>query len=168
MEHVKYLLKNYRCIKGKIELLKGELNGYRGISDVEAIESLIFAKQEGEKVSNSIVSDKTGNTALSYGDHVKKLESEAKQDIREDILLHENEIMILECAVNSLSLRESKIIKDVYFNEKTQCEIAYDLNITDRWLVELKKKALQKLALRYEEYSKVFIGGANEANENVS
>lgn len=65
------------------------------------------------------------------------------KDSIEDMFLHEE--------INKLSLNELKILKERYFNDKTQCEVAKELGLNQVKVSREEQKILKKLSKSYQK-----------------
>lgn len=148
-KRVERMMKEYPQIIMEMRCLKNQIMKFKGISDVDLIESMQFSQPEGERVQTSNVSDKTAGIALSY---------EAKMDqINDDWLRHlikkhaslQEEIDFFESALQSLSGRLPEMITDMIINGLTWEDTADKYHVSRTMVARHRKKAICELETLY-------------------
>lgn len=109
--------------------------------------------------------DNQGNE-LTYGDIL-----ESGHDRPEEIYSKREELQILRRLISNLQGREKAIIKGIYFENKTQEEIAEELNLSQSYISRLVEQILIKLRNDFDRvnvYSENLEGGGDVASNKLS
>lgn len=175
-EQVEYLLKNYNQIKREIEMMtplieNGSLgeskrlcegdnlskdrvnkaNAERELMETDIIEALAFERRFGEKVQTSTIDDRTSSIALLYKD-ISEKEKQKALKLQEIIEGNKRELMKLETVLEVLGVKEIKVIKGIYLEEKKRRALARELFISENTLNRIRKKSIEELVRIYGEY----------------
>ena len=75
-------------------------------------------------------------------------------DMLEDTIKNER-IKDLKLAINTLKPVEKRVIIDIYFNNKTQLEIAEEIGVRQSYISRIKTKAIRKLKAWFEKNEKI-------------
>lgn len=145
-EYVKYLLKNYLQIKRDIEVLKVLLKIRIYESDDEIIEEMNFETFKGEKVKHRSIADKTANIAMGYKDKKEKQESDRIKELKKEIRKKEMELLKLETSVGILERPIQRVIRGLYFEDKSMVQLCRELYVSEGTLWRWRKKGVGKIA----------------------
>lgn len=148
-EYVEYLLENYNEILKDIEQLKFELETFEELVPEEMIDVMNFSTGNEERVAAYRISDKTCKIALIYTEVAKRMNNEAKEEIRKMIKATEFEIKRLNYCVDRLQPKIKEVIKGAYLNKKSWEDIRNELFISDNTLNRYRKKGIEELVIMY-------------------
>lgn len=131
-ELVETKLRNYRADKHALELLKIDVDHFRGLTCEEVIESMAFHRKTGELVKTSNVPDRTGNSAMLYRETTDTINKREMEDMMKQYSHLKHELDILESCINSLDDRHRDVIKDLYLNNKTWQQLCNKYYVSKR------------------------------------
>lgn len=104
------------------------------------------------------INEKVINDVINVNSPIDSLDREIKDEGKKLMLydvVGENkdniEEIFLHDEINKLSLEELKILKERYFNDKTQSEVAKELGITQVKVSREEQKILKKLSNSYQK-----------------
>lgn len=164
-KYVLYLLHNYKEIVATIEMLKLQLHSFQGVTDEEAIEALTFEKQTDDRIQTGKISEKTARAGLLYKEYAKRINTETKSEIMQSIAPLENEIKMLETAVEGLTHEECSVIKGLYFAGRPLPQVAGELAISERRVRYVRDTAIKRLSSIYGRFQKLSFGGVVGENQ---
>ncbi|WP_053006389.1 hypothetical protein [Desulfosporosinus acididurans] len=147
---VERLFKYYPEAKQNLEILKFQIGSYAGADEDEVIESLTYTVPEGERVSNSNISDKSSRIALIYKDIADHESQEQLQDMLKRYYLQKNELDVFEYSIKLLEPRLSRIITDIVINKMTWMEVSEKYYVSVNTVAEWRKKAIRQLTKMLE------------------
>lgn len=145
-EYVEYLLKNYHQIKRDIEVLKVLLEIRIYESDDEIIEEMNFETFKGEKMKHRNIADKTANIAMGYKDKREKQESDRIKELKKEIIKKEMGLLKLETSVGILETPIQRVIRGLYFEDKSMVQLSRELYVSEGTLWRWRKKGVGKIA----------------------
>lgn len=129
---VEYMLYNYKNTIAEIKKLKRDLeiieNDYRGVG------SIGYEEKAGP---TNAFSSSVENEVIKRAENIQRLKNK--------IRLKEIEIENINDAYDSLSENEQILIKDRYFNNKSNKYVASILNVTEQTSCDYKNKLINKL-----------------------
>lgn len=149
-EYVKYLFENYNEILRDIKQLKFELETFEELVPEEMIEAMNFSSASGRRVSDSTISDKTCKIALIYSEVSKRMNNEAKEEIRKMIVASEYEIRKLDYCIDRLEPKIREVIKNIYINKMAWMVISKNLYISENTISKYKRKGIDEITEMYE------------------
>lgn len=149
-EYVEYLLENYNEILKDIEQLKFELETFEELVPEEMIDVMNFSTGNEERVADYRISDKTCKIALIYTEVAKRMNSEAKEEIRKMIKATEFEIKRLNYCIDRLQPKLKDVIKSVYIDKIGWSDISRNLFISENTISKYKRKAVAEITEMYE------------------
>src|SRR6056297_4155112 len=101
-ERIEKIMKEYpQMIKEKLCLEK-QINGFKGITEKDIIDSMNFHQPEGDKVQTSGNSDKTSKIAINFRKQMDRVNEEWIKYLENKYYLICEEIILFESAVGSL------------------------------------------------------------------
>lgn len=154
-EEVEQKLKDYPELKRKISLLEYEQEYPVRISEREMVEAMNYAKGDGSGSPSGHVSNKTMYIALNYQQIVERINRETKDDIACHLALLSREAARLEFYISLLSPRQEQVIRQSYFEQKTNEEIGKSLSLAVRTVKDAKKRAIDMLTEMYNYVSEL-------------
>lgn len=144
-EYVEYLLENYNEILKDIEQLKFELETFEELVPEEMIDVMNFSTGNEERVAAYRVSDKTCKIALIYNEVAKRMNNEAKEEIRKMIIASEYEIKKLDYCIDRLDEKVKETIKSVYINKYSWADVCKKLYISENTLNKYRRKGIEEI-----------------------
>lgn len=153
-ERIEKLIREYPEKKMELECLEKQLRHFRGVSETDMIETMVFSQPQGERVSSSGTADKTAKVALSYRDRMESINGEWYRHLEEEYLKLNEEVRFFEGALWSLRGKSGQIIRDIVLDGQTW-EMAADNNgISRRTVGYHRKQAIDDLVSLYEKREK--------------
>ncbi len=166
-ENILSFLKNYRETKATLNMLKLELNGFRGITSAEAIDALTFHHTDSDCVHSSRISNKTASISIHYAEYTKKLNDEARREILVQFTELQQRTSRLETAVNGLPVCECAVITGFYFDHKPVSQLAGELAVAERTIRRYRGTAVDRLVAIYTQYNTLTAGGIKNAHISI-
>ncbi len=149
-EYVEYLFGNYNEILKDIKQLKFELETYEDLVPEEIIEAMNFSSANGRRASAFDVSEKTCKIALIYNEVSKRMNNEAKEEIRKMIVASEYEIRKLHYCIDRLEPKIREVIKGVYIDKMSWMLVSKNLYISENTISKYKRKGIEEITNMYE------------------
>lgn len=116
---VERMMRDYTQMKTEAKCLENQIRDFRGISETEMIESMLYSHPEGERVQTSNISDKTARIATSYRERMEHINREWYDYLEKKYLLLSEDIRFFESAIRSLSGNLPYVITDMIINRLT-------------------------------------------------
>ena len=148
-ERVEKLMRGYPQMKTEIKCLENQIRDFRGITETEMIESMLYSHPEGERVQTSGVSDKTARIAISYRERMDRINKEWYDYLEQKYLLLSEELRFFESAIGSLPGGLSEIIHDMVIEQLTWDTIEGKFHIARSTVSLYRKKAIAELDRLY-------------------
>jgi DNA-directed RNA polymerase specialized sigma subunit len=148
-EYVEYLFSNYNEILKDIKQLKFELEAYEDLVPEEIIEAMNFSSANGRRASVFDTSEKTCKIALIYNEVSKRMNNEAKEEIRKMIVASEYEIRKLNYCIDRLEPKIRDVIKSVYIDKMAWLVISKNLYISENTISKYKRKGIEEITEMY-------------------
>lgn len=131
MIDVDKLLINYHELKRSLGLLQFKIENYDmyRISTERTIEEMTYTSPQGERVSTSGVSDKTGRIALKYRIVTEENNEEHLAELKERFKAQKYELDMLDRCISLLEKEQSNIVTDLVINDLSieKVSIKYDM-----------------------------------------
>jgi len=143
--YVTDLLKNYHKLKSEIDLIKSDLQIFKGISYDEMIETLNFARPQFEGIRGSGISDKTCKIALNYKSDTDKSNAEICSGVYE----RQTELERLEYYISRLDEKKKAIIQGLYLEDYSWEHICAEMFISRAVLQRQRDNAVNEIANMY-------------------
>ena len=126
-------LYNYNSLKASIENMKQEIEemDYREISAID---------YEHEPTSETYAFHSTTEESAVYAADKKSL-------LEQRIKTTEGKIERIDRAIEALNDTEKQIITERYINGKQWWQVAYSVRINERWCREIRRRAVNKIAI---------------------
>ncbi len=109
-----------------------------------------FSCDSGKGVSAFNMSDKTCKVDLIYNEVSKRMNNEAKEEIRKMIIASEYEIRKLQYCFDRLESRIREVIRGVYINKMPWLVISKNLLISENTISKYKRKGIEEITQMYE------------------
>ena len=148
-ERIEKLMRDYPQMKTEVKCLENQIRNFRGISETEMIESMLFSHPEGDRVQTSGVSDKTSRIAISYRERMERINSEWYEYLEKKYLLLSEELRFFESALSSLPGKLSGIMKDMVLDGMTYDSLAAKYFVSRTMVVKYRKRAIVELDRLY-------------------
>lgn len=148
-ERVEKLMREYPQMKTEVKCLENQIRDFRGISETEMIESMLYSHPEGERVQTSGVSDKTARIAISYREKMERINKEWYDYLEQKYLLLSEELRFFESALASLSGNLSGVMRDMVIDGLTYDAIASKYFVSRTMVVKYRRRAIVELDKLY-------------------
>lgn len=135
--------------KAVICQLQSLKNSEVSVNDI--IESLTFARPDGERVQTSGTSDKVARIALSYRDHQERMNAEIFNYWMSRYEYLDREITFLESSIGQLPDEMSEAMKALVLEGLTWEEASISLCVSIMTLQRIRKQAIDNLVRIYQQ-----------------
>lgn len=129
--------------------LENQIKNFKGLTELEMIDSLQFSQPDGERVQTSGISDKTARIAVSYKDKVNSINKEWQDHLEKKHAVIVEELIFFESAVLSLSGILPEFISDMVMKGVSWDELANKYHISRTMVAKNRKKAIRELEALY-------------------
>lgn len=146
---VERMMRDYTQMKTEAKCLENQIRDFRGISETEMIESMLYSHPEGERVQTSNISDKTARIATSYRERMEHINREWYDYLEKKYLLLSEDIRFFESAIRSLSGNLPYVITDMIINRLTWDTLAEKYYVSRAMIGKYRKKAVAELEILY-------------------
>ena len=143
-DYILTLLENYAKTTRKIDLLRYELQHCNIVSPEEMIEALAMSRREND--SDSSYPHDVAGIAMCFREITDRLNQDASDEAAAQYVALVRERERLQNYISLLEHRESTVLKEHYFFQKSWTEIADDLGITRRTVYKIRAEAIDNLA----------------------
>lgn len=133
-------------------LLSNQIRNFRGLTEIDMIESMVFHTPEGERVQTSGVSQKTANVAVTYSARIREMNQEWVKNLEMEYTLITEEIMFFKTAIEVLEPKLSELMKDLVIDRMQWDEIIRKYHISKTMVAKRRKKAIHELEKLYENH----------------
>lgn len=144
------MMKEYKSMKRELYVTGIQIKQFKGISETDMIDSMLYAHHEGERVQTSSLSDKTASIAIHYRDIMERENDEWFDSLFDRYRFIKNEILFFEMSIQALAEPLSGVMVDLLKAELTWENIALKYHVTTAMIAKYKKKALLELEKMYE------------------
>lgn len=153
MIDVDKLLLNYHELKRSLGLLEFKIENYEmyRISAERTIEEMTFTSPQGERVSNSGVSDKTSKIALKYKSVTEENNEEHLAELVERYKGQKYELDMLERCIFLLKKELSALITDMVINELGVDALSAKYDMSRTSIQRRYTKAVKEISEMYQE-----------------
>ena len=134
--------------------LENQIKNFKGLTELEMIDSLQFSQPDGERVQTSGISDKTARIAVSYKDKVNSINKEWQDHLEKKHAVIVEELIFFESAVLSLSGILPKLISDMVIKGLSWDNLADKYHISRTMVAKNRKKAIRELETLYAIHDK--------------
>ena len=153
-DYILTLLENYAKTTRKIDLLRYELQHCNIVSPEEMIAALAMSRREND--SDSRYPHDVAGSAMCFREITDRLNQDASDEAAAQYVALVRERERLQYYISLLEHRESTVLKEHYFFQKSWTEIADDLGITRRTVYKIRAEAIDNLAGFYAFTKQVF------------
>lgn len=144
------MFKGYRKMKQEILVLEFQLRHFDGVSDTDVIESMNYARPQGERVQTGETADKTGKTAICYRRVKERMDDDWYDSLFERYEHLNEEVTFFEYAVTQLSGRLQEFVKDLVMERMAWDELRIKYHVSHSMIGKYRKKAEKELDEMYE------------------
>lgn len=144
------MFKEYRKMKQEILVLEFQLRHFDGVSDTDVIESMNYAKSQGERIQTGETADKTGKTAIHYRRVKERMDDDWYDSLFERYEYLNEEVTFFEYAVTQLSGRLQEFVKDLVMERMAWDELRIKYHVSHSMIGKYRKKAEKELDEMYE------------------
>lgn len=144
------MFKEYRKMKQEILVLEFQLRHFDGVSDKDVIESMNYAKPQGERIQTGETADKTGKTAIHYRRVKEQMDDDWYDSLLERYEYLNEEVTFFEYAVTQLSGRLQEFVKDLVMERMSWDELRIKYHVSHSMIGKYRKKAEKELDEMYE------------------
>lgn len=148
-ERIEKLMREYPQMKTEAKCLENQIRDFRGITETEMIESMLYSQPEGERVQTSGVSDKTARIAISYRERMERINGEWYDYLEKKYVLLTEELRFFESALHSLSGTLPQVISDMVVEKMTWDDLAAKYYVSRTMISKYRKKAIEELDQLY-------------------
>ena len=154
MIDVDKLLINYHELKRSLGLLEFKIENYEmyKISTERTIEEMTFTSPQGERVTNSGVSDKTARIALQYQSVTEANNEEHLEELKWQYKTQKYELDTLDLCISLLEKEQSNIVTDLVINGMNFVETGAKYYMSKTSVRRHYKKAIIELGKMYKNY----------------
>jgi len=147
------MLQEYPQMVFERDTLGRQLTHFKGITAEEVIESMCTPRNDGERVRASTVSDETAQIAISYQEHMNRINREWYESLEKEFAILDAEVTFFESALASLPEPIGSVLQDMYLHRVLWDVLEVKYSVCRMTLSRYRKKALDKLSLLYDRYA---------------
>ena len=151
---VEKIMQEYRQMVMERSCLENQIKNFKGLTELEMIDSLQFSQPDGERVQTSGISDKTARIAVSYKDKVNSINKEWQDHLEKKHAVIVEELIFFESAVLSLSGILPAFISDMVIKGLSWDDLAAKYHISRTMVAKNRKRAIRELENLYAIYDK--------------
>ena len=152
-EEIERKLEDYLIMEREMAVLQFELEHPALVSEEEMQEAINYAKGDGLGGTKGYISDKTMYIALNYQQMTERLNKENMTGISTRLMNLKQEVTRLKYYISLLDLRQSQVLRQVYFEQRTNEEVAKHMNLAPRTVQDIKRRAIDALTEMYNVVS---------------
>lgn len=153
-ERIEDLIRDYPKMKQELEFMGNQIRNFKGLDDVDVIESMYFTIPEGEKVQTSGTSDKTARIAVTYREKMDRINREWYEHLLKEYDDLRDEILFFESALKALSGDLPAIMTDMIINGETWDSLCSIYHVSRTMIAKYRRKAIRELDELYAEQEK--------------
>jgi hypothetical protein len=151
-ERIEKIMKEYPQMIKEKTCLEKQINGFKGISETDMIDSMNFHQPEGDRVQTSGNSEKTARIAVNFRKQMERVNEDWIKHLENKYYLICEDIIFFESAIGSLSGNLPEVISDMVISELTWDDIAYKYHVSRTMLAKYRKKAIKELEVLYSNH----------------
>ena len=144
------MFKNYTKMRQEMTVLEFKIKDFQGIRKEDVIESMNFSKPQGERVQESMVSDKTGKAAAYYRRVADRLDYEYFDELFRRYLYLKEEIDFFGFLTTQLSGRLPEFVRDMVMEQMNWNDLMGKYCISYSTVGRYRKKAAREMNQMYE------------------
>ena len=137
-------------MKQEMTVLEFKIKDFQGIRKEDVIESMNFSKPQGERVQESMVSDKTGKAAAYYRRVADRLDDEYFDELFRRYLYLKEEIDFFGFLTTQLSGRLPEFVRDMIMEQMNWNDLMGKYCISYSTVGRYRKKAAREMNQMYE------------------
>lgn len=144
------MFKEYQKMKQEIFVLEFQLRHFEGVSCEDVIESMSYARPQGDRVQTGETADKTGKAAIYYRRVKERLDEDWYDSLFERYEYLQEEVAFFEYAITQLSGRLPEIISDLILDKLSWDELTVKYCVGHSMVGKYRKIAEKELNALYE------------------
>ena len=152
-ERIEKLINDYPSMVREQALLLNQIRNFRGLSEIDMIESMVFHTPEGERVQTSGVSQKTASVGVTYTSRMQEMNQEWIKNLEMEYILISEEILFFRSAIDVLEPKLSELIRALVVERLQWDEIIRKHHISKTMVAKRRKKAIQELECLYDKHN---------------
>lgn len=152
MSMIEKLMNDYPSMLREQALLANQIRNFKGLSETDIIESMVFQVPEGERVQTSGVSQKTASVAFNYSSKILEMNQDWMKNLEMEYVLITEEILFFQSAIKVLEPKLSELIEDLVIQGLKWEELIRKYHISKTTVAKRRTKAIQELEKLYTMY----------------
>ncbi|MBT0906973.1 hypothetical protein KJR05_03525 [Streptococcus parasanguinis] len=153
-DKVEYIAKHYRDMKIKLSLVQNKLLNYCPISEESVIQSLVFEKNEQEKVSKTKTYDRSELIALSFREKQEQENQEYLSSLLNTYYCLKVDLEYFELVMDLLPDDLKPLAADLIYLGKSWTELEEAYQMSHSTLAYRRRKILKQIRKCYHWMSK--------------
>lgn len=149
-ERIEKIIREYPQKVMECKCLEGQITKFKGVTEKEMLETLVFHQPKGERVQTSGISDKTAKVALTYKDQTSKNNYDWLEHLQRRYLRLSEELIFFESAISSLDDELSDLMMDLVKRQLNWDDLADKYLISRTSVAKRRRKAIRELEKLYE------------------
>lgn len=151
-ERIEKLINDYPSMIREQALLSNQIRNFRGLTEIDMIESMVFHTPEAERVQTSGVSQKTAIVAVNYSSRIHDINQEWIKNLEMEYALITEEIMFFRSAIMALDTDLSILMNDLVIEKISWDDITKKHHISRTLVAKRRKRAIMELEKLYGTY----------------
>jgi hypothetical protein len=153
-ERTEKLMRDYPRLVMERTCLENQLANFKGVTEAELIDSMLYSRPQGDRVQTTGVSDKTAHIAITYRDKMDRINSDWKNYLARKLTVISDEIEFFEAALKSLSGNLPEIMTDMIIARMTWDAMAEKYYVSRAMIGKYRKKAILELDVLFANHDK--------------
>ena len=142
------MIKNYDKYKEELSILDFRIKNFKGISENDIIESMLFEYHESEGSHTNAISDKTAKVALNFRKEMDKINSDMLKYYLERYYELKRELDFFDFAIKKIE--NSAIMIELFLCNSAWIDVENKFAISHSLLGKYRKKAIKDLDAIYK------------------
>lgn len=153
-ERTEKLMRDYPQLVMERTCLENQLVNFKGVTETELIDSMLYSRPQGDRVQKTGISDKTAYIAITYRDKMDRINSDWKNYLARKLAVISDEIEFFEAALKSLSGNLPEIMTDMIIARMTWDAMAEKYYVSRAMIGKYRKKAIVELDVLFANHDK--------------
>lgn len=145
MDKVEYYFENYRFEKSKLMDMEHFLENYKPISENAVIQSLVFERPEGDRVSITTTNGRSEMLALIFREKMAEENREYFESNLQKYLSLKSDLDFFEQSVSRLDKEYRELINDLVLEGMTWDEVLYKYKFSRSTIARKRKVAMETI-----------------------
>lgn len=154
MDKVEYIAKNYRDMKMKLNLVQEKLLNYRPISENSVIQSLVFEKNDQERVKKSKTNERSELISLGFREKQEQENQEYLTSLLNTYYCLKMDLYYFEFVMDLMPDDLKPLANDLIYLGKSWTELEEYYEISHSTLAYRRRKIIKQLRKCYRWTSK--------------